>query len=157
MRALSEISFFPDQCGADSLRTVWTWRIPESYRTVLLSLFGDWFLADLDDRIHMLDLVSGQLRLIADSEADFFAMLGMERHRREWLMSHLVEAVEEAGIQRMPSQGFAFRTPPTLGGALAPANIVPWDFAAYQAGTSKVLRQIVDLPYGTRVVTKPDE
>jgi hypothetical protein len=155
MRALSEISFLPDQCGADSLRAAWSWRIPESYRTVLLSLFGDWFLADSQDRIHMLDLTSGQLRLIANSEVEFLVMLDVEDKRREWLMSHLVEAVEQAGVQRSPLQCFAFRTPPVLGGALEPSNIVPWDFAAYQTGTSKVLRQVADLPLGSQVMVKP--
>jgi Domain of unknown function (DUF1851) len=155
MRALSEISFLPDQCGADSLRAAWSWRIPESYRTVLLSLFGDWFLADSHDRIHMLDLTSGQLRLIANSEVEFLVMLDVEDKRREWLMSHLVEAVEHAGVQRSPLQCFAFRTPPVLGGALEPSNIVPWDFAAYQTGTSKVLRQVADLPLGSQVMVKP--
>jgi len=156
MRTLSDISFLPDQCGADSVRAVWSWRIPESYRAVLLSLFGDWFLADSQDRIHMLDLASGQLSLIANSEVEFFVMLDVEDNRREWLMSHLVEAAEQAGIHRSPSQCFAFRTPPMLGGAFAPSNIVPWDFVAYQTGTSKVLRQIADLPLGSHVVAKPD-
>jgi Domain of unknown function (DUF1851) len=156
MRTLSDISFLPDQCGADSVRAVWSWRIPESYRAVLLSLFGDWFLADSQDRIHMLDLASGQLSLIANSEVEFFVMLDVEDNRREWLMSHLVEAAEQAGIHRSPSQCFAFRTPPMLGGALAPSNIVSWDFVAYQTGTSKVLRQIADLPLGSHVVAKPD-
>ena len=104
----------------------------------------------------MLDLASGQLRLIADSEVEFFVMLAVEDRRRDWLMSHLVEAVEQAGIHRSPSQCFAFRTPPMLGGALAPSNIVPWDFAAYQTGTSKVLRQVAGLPLGSRVIVKLD-
>ena len=103
----------------------------------------------------MLDLASGQLRLIADSEVEFFVMLDVVDQRREWLMSDLVEAVEQAGIQRSPSQCLALRTPPMLGGALAPSNIVPWEFAAYQTGTSKVLRQVADLPLGTHIIIKP--
>ena len=97
----------------------------------------------------MLDLVSGQLRLIADSEVEFFAMLETEEQRREWLMSHLVEAAEQAGIQLSASQCFAFQTPPSLGGSLSPANLVPWDVAAYQSGTSQLLQQVANLPTGT--------
>jgi len=48
MRALSEISFLPDQCGADSLVAVWAWRIPEGYRPILLSLFGEIVVLDKD-------------------------------------------------------------------------------------------------------------
>lgn len=103
MRALSDISFLPNQCGADSVRTVWSWRIPESYRVVLLSLFGDWFLADSQDRIHMLDLASGQLRLIANSEVEFFGMLDGEDHRREWLQQcpHGIPYVREPDFFRL--------------------------------------------------------
>jgi hypothetical protein len=68
-----------------------------------------------------------------------------------------VEAAEKAGIQRSGSQCFAFRTPPMIGGKYAVSNIVPWDFAKYQIGTSKALRQIADLPLGTRVVVKPND
>jgi len=102
----------------------------------------------------MLDLVSGKLRQIADSDVEFFIMLDTEEQRREWLMSHLVEAAEEAGIQRSASQCFAFRTPPTLGGPLSPANLVPWDFAAYQSGISELLQQVANLPIGTQVIAK---
>ncbi|MBN9691944.1 MAG: DUF1851 domain-containing protein [Verrucomicrobia bacterium] len=152
MRPLSEITFSPEQVDALSLRVLWSWRVPESYRPLLLSLFGDWFFADSHDRVHMLDLVSGQLRPIADTEVEFFVMLDAEEQRHEWLMSHLVEAAERAGIQRSASQCFAFRTPPSLGGPLSPANLVPWDLAAYQTGTSKLLQQVADLPIGTQVI-----
>jgi hypothetical protein len=154
MRALSDISFLPDQCGADSLFAVWAWRIPEGHRPILLSLFGDWFLANPRGRIHMFDLLSGEVRPIADSEDEFFSMLEIEERRRDWLRSHLVDAIEQAGIKRSASQCFAFRTPPILGGTLAPSNVVPWDFAAYQTGTSKLLQQVLDVPVGTRVVVR---
>jgi len=156
MRALSDISLLPDQCGADSVRALWPWRIPESYRTVLLSLVGDWFLVDLQDCIHTFDLASGQLRLIANSEVEFFVMLDVEDNRREWLKSQPVEAVEQAGVARSSLQCFAFRTPPMLGGVFAPSNIVASDFVAYQTGTSKVLRQVADLPLGSRVIATRD-
>ena len=154
MRALSEISFTPEQCKAASLRPFWARCVPDSYRPLLLSLFGDWFFADSSDRVHMLDLVSGQLRQVADSDIEFFAMLDFEEHRSEWLMSHLVEAAEHAGIKRSPSQCFAFRTPPCLGGSLSPANLVAWDFATYQRGASKLFQQVADLPEGTQVIAK---
>ena len=81
-------------------------------------------------------------------------MLETEEQRCEWLRAHVVEAAEKAGIQRSASQCFAFRTPLMMGGKYAVSNILPWDFAKYQIGTSKVLRQLVDVPIGTQVVIK---
>jgi hypothetical protein len=155
MRPLSDISFLPDQCGAASLLAEWSWRVPENYRPLLLSLFGDWFLVDPEGRVHMFDLLSCELCEIAASETEFFVKLETKEQRREWLRSHLVEAAEQAGIQRSASQCFAFRMPPIIGGKFALSNVVPWDFAKYQIGTSKVLQQVADLPLGTRVVIKP--
>lgn len=152
MRPLSDISFSLEQVDAVFLRVLWSWRVPKSYRPLLLSLFGDWFIANSHDRVHMLDLVCGQFRPIAESEVEFFVMLDTEEQRHEWLMSHLVEAAEQAGIQRSAFRCFAFRTPPSLGGPLSPANLVLWDFAAYQTGTSKLLHQVADLPIGTQVI-----
>jgi len=103
----------------------------------------------------MFDLISCELREIAASETEFLAKLETEEQRREWLRSHLVAAAEEAGIERSPTQCFAFRTPPIIGGTFALSNLVPWDFAKYQVGTSKVLQQVADLPIGTQVITEP--
>jgi T6SS immunity protein Tdi1, C-terminal len=155
MTPLSAISLLPDQCSAESLLAEWSWRVPENYLPILLSLFGDWFLLDPEGRVHMLDLISCELSQIAANETEFFAKLETEELRREWLRSHLVEAAERVGIQRSSSQCFAFRTPPMIGGKFALSNIVPWDFAKYQIGTSKVLQQVAHLPPGTQVITKP--
>jgi hypothetical protein len=66
-----------------------------------------------------------------------------------------VEAAEKAGIRRSASECFAFRTPLMLGGEFALSNVVAWDVAKYQVGTSKVLQQVYHLPAGTRVSVKP--
>ncbi len=103
----------------------------------------------------MLDLTSGELRLIADTEVEFLAMLDIEGHRREWLMSHLVEAVERVGIQRSLRSVLPFTLHPMLDGALAPSN-VSVGFRGISNGTSKDLRQVADLPPGTHVIIEPD-
>ena len=154
VKPLSDISLFPDQCDADSVLAEWSWRVPENYHPILLSLFGDWFFLDSAGRVHILDITSSELNEIAASETEFFAMLETEEQRCEWLRAHVVEAAEKAGIQRSVSQCFAFRTPLMMGGKYAVSNILPWDFAKYQIGTSKVLRQLVDVPIGTQVVIK---
>ena len=106
MRPLSDISLLPGQCDADSVLAEWSWRVPENYHPILLSLFGDWFFLDSAGRVHILDITSSELNEIAASETEFFAMLETEEQRCEWLRAHVVEAAEKAGIQRSASQCF---------------------------------------------------
>ena len=157
MIPLGELIIKAEEFEAPALLTHWTSRIPQHFRTLFLSTFGDWFLLDGDEHVHMFDLVAGELKQVADSRAEFEALLELEEYRREWLMSHLVERLRQAGVERGRGQCFAFRTPPMLGGELSPGNVVVWDLAAYQAGTSKVHQQVKGLPPGTEVVIKPDD
>jgi len=133
----------------------WAWCIPQHYTPLFLSLFGDWFLRDGEGQVYTFDLVAGELKKIADSEIEFTALLETEEYQREWLMSQLAVAVEQRGLRRARGQCYAFQTPPMLGGQLSPDNVVVWDLAAYQSGTSKVHQQLAGLPPGGQVEIKP--
>lgn len=137
------------------LLSTWSWRLDRpDYIPLFLSLFGDWFLRDNRGLVYMLDLVAGQIKLIADSETEFMANLEDEEYQREWLMAHLASALSGADVVRTDTQCFAFRTPPMLGGTLSPDNVLSWDLEAYQNGTSKVHQQVAGLEPGTGVVIK---
>ena len=155
MIPLSELTISTEEFDARVLLAHWEWRIPPHYRPLFLSTFADWFLRDADDRVHMFDLVSGELKQIADSRPEFEALMEVEEYQREWLMSHLVEQLQRSGVARPRGQCYAFRTPPMLGGQLSPTNIVLWDLDAYQSGTSKIHQQLFQLPPGTEIVFKP--
>jgi hypothetical protein len=51
-------------------------------------------------------------------------------------------------------QVLAFRTPPILGGALEPENVVAWDRWAYYEGLATLLPQVLNMPLGTEVESK---
>src|SRR5262245_46136789 len=152
---LEELKIGTSEFNAPALLAHWAWRIPQHLEPLFLSTFGDWFLRDADDHVRMFDLVAGELKQIADSRPEFEGLLELEDYQREWLMSHLVETLQRSGISRGRGQCYAFRTPPILGGALAVSNVVAWDLAAYQLGTSKIHQQVSGLPLGTHVIVKP--
>ena len=154
MISLQELTIGTEEFEQSQLLSSWAWRMPQHLQPLFLSTFGDWFFRDGEDRILMFDLVSGELKQIADSKAEFEALLELEDYQREWLMSQMVEQLHQLGIKRAAGQCYAFRTPPMLGGQLLPSNIVLWDLEAYQTGTSKVHQQLGGLPFGTHVVAK---
>lgn len=154
MIPLQALMIGTDEFDAPRLFAHWSWRVPQHYQPICLSTFGDWFLRDSDDHIYIFDLVKSELRQIADSQVEFEALLDCEEYQREWLLSHVVAQLRQSGLIRSRGQCYAFRTPPMLGGQLATSNIIIWDLAAYQSGTSKVHRQVVDLPPGTEIVIK---
>ena len=155
MIPLNELTISKEEFDAPRLLAHWERRVPQHLQPLFLSTFGDWFLRDSDDRIQMFDLVTGELKQVAYSRTEFEALLELEEYQREWLMSHLVEQLRQSGLARARGQCYAFRTPPMLGGQLSPSNVVVWDLAAYQSGTSKVHQQVGGLPPGTEVVIKP--
>src|SRR6266566_3004711 len=151
MIPLNELTIGIEEFNAARSLAHWAWRVPQHLQPLFLSTFGDWFFQDADDHVHMLDLVAGELRQVADSRSEFETLLELEEYQREYLMSHVVEQLRLSGVARLRGHCYAFRTPPMLGGQLSPSNIVVWDIEAYQSGTSKVHQQVGGLPPGTHV------
>ena len=149
--------FYTPAADVDAPRVLstWAWYLRRPYRLLGLSAFGDLFLDDADGSIKMLDLVACELKEIATCIEEFDWGLGNAAHQEEWLMAGLCRRAAGAGMRRAADECLAFRTPPILGGALEPENLVAWDRWAYYEGLAKLLPQILDLPLGTEVVIKP--
>jgi hypothetical protein len=135
--------------------STWAWFLRRSYDLLGLSAFGDLFLKDTDGAIKMLDLVACEFKDIATCIEESDWGLGDSTHQEEWLMAGLCRRATQTGIRRSPDQCLAFRTPPILGGALEPENLVAWDRWAYYEGLAKLLPQVLNLPLGTQVVVEP--
>jgi len=148
---LEELTIRPEPDLARRLMAAWDWRIPQDYSVLFLSLFGDWFLTDDNGFVYLFDLVSSEIKQIADSETELMVLLEEAENRKEWLMEHAVAALKEAETPLGEGQCYAFRTPPMLGGTMSVDNVVAWDLEAYQTGTSKLHRQVTDLHPGTQV------
>jgi hypothetical protein len=140
---------------ATRVLATWEWFLRRQYRLLGVSAFGDLFLEDADGSIKMLNLVACELKEIATCIEEFDWGLGDAAHQEEWLMAGLCRRAADAGMHRDADQCLAFRTPPILGGALEPENLLAWDRWAYYEGLAKVLPQVLNLPCGTQVAVKP--
>ena len=147
-------SLFVNACESDRelVREVWAWLVPEGCRLLGFSPFADCFLEKSDGRVLLLDLVSGEVTVIADSVPEFHVLAELADYQERWFLASLVSALGDR--RPVAGQCFAFRTPPLLGGELQPANVVLWDRAAYLEGLSTLFRKVLPLPPGTEIVLK---
>lgn len=139
---------------ANHVIATWSWLLPKDAFVLGMSLFGDAFLIDPQGTVYMLDLVAGNVKPIAVCKEEFEWEVGQEKGRNEWLMVPLASHLAASGVVPSDQECYAFRTPPILGGAIAPANVILWDVFKYHTGLSKIVRQVGDLPPGTQVVAR---
>ena len=150
------MELFASATSLDEARILatWSWLLRKPFRLRGVSIFGDIFLEDADGSIVMLDLVAAELKEIAVCAEEFEWGLGDPGKRDEWLMAGLAHAAHQRGLRPNSEECLAFETPPTLGGALTPENLVAWDLYAYHDGLAKLLPQIMGLTAGTEVRIK---
>jgi len=55
----------------DKLLNNWKWLIPEEFRLIAVSPFGDLFLENIQGQVQQLDLVGGTVSMIAESPWEF--------------------------------------------------------------------------------------
>ena len=149
---MSEFLLPLDSSVPDVILNIWWGFFSKAYRLVGVSLFGDCFLQDFSGEIDMLDLVAAKIRTIASCPEEFGALIDQPEYQQEWLLADLVRALDP--LRPEVGQCFAFRTPPILGGELAPGNVIVWDLVKYHTGLRALYPQVVDLPLGTSVVPR---
>jgi hypothetical protein len=75
MIPLNELTISTDEFNTPRLLAHWAWRLPRQLQPLFLSTFGDWFFQDTNGHVQMFDLVTGELKQIADTRSAFEAML----------------------------------------------------------------------------------
>jgi hypothetical protein len=133
------------------LLSYWRWLLQEDYHPVVMTAFGDWFLADQDGSVHFLDLVAGKLSKVADSGEEFKRLMKLPEKLDEWFMAGLVQSLLDAGMVLGKGQCYGYKIPPVLSGKLEVGNIEPSDIAVHQGILSQIHEQARHLPEGTKI------
>lgn len=94
--------------------TLWGDLVSASMVPSFLNCFGDIFLSESDGSIYMLDISLGQLKEVAESQAEFERSASHDID--EWLMRALVDRCIQAGLSLTEGKCYAFKLPPILGG-----------------------------------------
>jgi hypothetical protein len=98
-----------------------------------------------------LDVGSGTLTRLADSQEQFAGLLDTAENADVWLMIGFVDACVAAGIRPGPDQCYGYKVPPMLGGAYDIANVEPADLSVHYAFLADIYAQTKDLPDGSKV------
>lgn len=125
----------------------WEWLIGRDKHPLVMTKFGDWFLADPQGRVHWLDLLEGTCTQVADSVAAFEQLMVQQEQLDSWFMLPWCYRLHDEGHVPGEGQCFGFKIPPRLGAPVDLSNVEVADLMAYQAWMSKIAK----IPPGTKV------
>lgn len=129
----------------------WRWLLVGSFRVVVGSKFGDWFVERPGGAVEMLDMQSGQLRQVAGSRDEFYQLIRTREKQEEWLRSDLVTSLHERGIVPDAGQCYAFSVSPILGGKVDPESVELMDLAVWVSFCGQIQEQVRNLPPQTEI------
>jgi len=136
----------------DSLLDDWQWLLGgRRYTVVRATAMGDLFLEDSAGGFHLLDMIDGKVRPLADSEAELWEAVTGREGRKTVLATFVVRGLREAGLTLKPGECYSPDQPPILGGTRSNENLRPCDIRVHASIMGQVHRQVRDLPAGTRI------
>lgn len=127
----------------------WSWLLRGTYRPLLMTVFGDWFLLDGIEKVFFLDMVAGTLTCVAESQSALRTLIDDENRRDSWFLPGLVIAMRQRGMARPKGECYAYKVHPVLGGKLEPANLILLSIRVWQALCSQIHQQSRSLPADT--------
>lgn len=133
------------------LNRSWSWFLGKPFQPLLMTAFGDWFLADDKGAVFLLDLLDGGLTQIAGSAIEFQRLLETEEKQDDWLLPGFIEAMIVAGRPRPRGKCYAYQVHPAIGGQLASSNLILLDIGVWQLICGQIHQQLRLLPPGSTV------
>jgi len=125
----------------------WAWLIGRDKHPLVMTKFGDWFLADPEGRVHWLDLLEGTCTQVANSVAAFEQLMDQRDQLDNWFMLPWCYRLHDEGLNPGEDQCFGFKIPPRLGAPVELSNVEVANLMAYQAWISEIAK----IPPGTKV------
>src|SRR5450759_2257188 len=95
MSVPAHLTIKTDGLPFDSMLSDWRWLVPPDFTPVLMTAFGDLFLRDQSAGVHFLDLMSGNIKQVAESPEEFERLCEDRERRRSWFMSFLLTEVRK--------------------------------------------------------------
>lgn len=133
------------------VRESWGWTGCNPVEVVAVNAFGNLILRDDEGRFWRLCPEDVYCRIVAQSRADYDALLGSEDFLSDWEMIELVRAAREnLGV---PGSGrcYCLKLPGVLGGEYGGDNLATTSLPELIAFSGDFGRQIKDLPDGTQI------
>ena len=126
----------------------WRWCVPADYTPIQMTKFGDWFFADPQGRVHMLDIIEGTLQEVAPSLTAYNTLKNTADKHTEWFLDGFVFRCVGAGLVLGPTQCYGWRLHPLIGGKFEFENIQVFSLSVYQSLMGQITRQCRGLKPG---------
>jgi hypothetical protein len=147
----NDLTLSPAGLDFDELMECWRWLVDDSFRPVLLSATGDFFLADGAGTVHWLDTGWGTLTKVANNVDEFNRLRVDPTNARQWFRASLIGQLKGAGVTLGQGQCYGWKVAPVLGGQQAPENLEPTGLSVHFGILGQIHRQVKDLPPGTKI------
>jgi len=95
----------------ERLLACWRWLCPQQVTLINRNAYGDLFLRDEEGKVFWLDVATGSLSQIADSESRFFALSEDTDKLEEWFAESDARDAAERGLIPGPTQCIGFSVP----------------------------------------------
>jgi len=136
-----------DRPGTREMLGCWEWLVGRDMHPLVMTKFGDWFLADPQEHVHWLSLLEGTCTQVANSVAMFQQLMVQQEQLNRWFLLPWCYRLHDEGHVPGESQCFGFKLPPKLGAPVDLTNVEVANLLAYQAW----MAEIAKIPSGTKV------
>lgn len=148
---MNDLTISPQGIDFETLLDAWTWAMPEPLRPVLLTAMGDAFAQGASGAVYFVDMVEGDIRLVADDGASFQSLLRDNGFVTDHMFPGRIVQLRQAGKTLGPQQVYSHKQLLALGGDDDVDNIESTDASVHISIHGQVHRQIKDLPEGTPI------
>lgn len=128
----------------------WDWMDFSDKTPFITTCFGDVFF-ESKEGIYFLDSIGGSLDKVAASKAELQDILNTEDGQDHYLMAGLVVLARESGLLLEDGECYDFKISPALSGPLELSNIQKMSFKVSLHISGQLMKQIKDLPPGTKI------
>lgn len=124
----------------EELTKNWEWLVPEDYKPILVSAFGDIFFIDPSEKVFWLSTSEGILEQVSTTEEVFHKLLENEEKLEEWFLPHFIHQLKEAGEILEKEEVYGFNHLPGLEGPFELNNISKVDVLEYIQSAGELLK-----------------
>jgi hypothetical protein len=136
-----------DRPDTPEMLACWEWLVGPDMHPLVMTKFGDWFLADPQGQVHWLDLLEGDCKRVAASVAEFKQLMMQKNQLLHWFVLPWCYRLYDQGKIPGDGQCFGFKVPPKLGAPVDLSNVELANSMAYQVW----MAEIAKIPPGTKV------
>ena len=148
---MNDLTINPKGIGMETLLSEWTWAMPEPLHPVLLTAMGDAFAQGESGAVYFVDMVEGNVRVVADDGESFQSLLRNNQFVTDHMFPSRIVQFRKAGMTLQPGQVYGHKQPLVLGGNDDIENVEATDASVHISIHGQVHRQVKELPNGTPI------